>query len=294
LILRRVPKLIGVTVTATLLAGMLAPSPAGATPDTEMQPSSAPSCVIEGTFAISGNWDGIGGDGVGTVAPNSNGDLLWQLRNGPNSGPADYTFIFGRVGDRPVVGNWDGIGGDGIGAVRGTGSSWRWFLRNGPNGGGGVADHDFVYGPAGGHPTAGNWDGIGGDGPGVVTSFNWYLRNGPSGGPHEYTFVYTGGTNGWPVTGNWDGIGGDGVGLASRASERTWWALRNGPNNGPPEYGPFQFGTESGCWVTGNWDGIGGDGIGIVYPRPGGDLQWHLRQGPNPGPHEIELYYGRV
>lgn len=48
----------------------------------------------------------------------------------------------------------------------------------------------------------------------------------------------------------------------------------------------------NGCPVTGNWDGLGGDGIGIVYARPEGHLEWHLRNGPNPGLPEYDFNYG--
>lgn len=307
---RRVPILVRLAAgaTAAVMAWVMPATPAAAMSDvggqqartSDVQPMSvATGCWFTSargrTYLVTGNWDGIGGDGVGTVAPDRNGDLFWQLRNGPNGGPADYSFTYGRDGDLPVVGNWDGIGGDGIGAVRREDLSLRWFMRNGPNAG--LPEWNFLAGSSTAFPVTGNWDGIGGDGIGWVStsSATWYVNNSPYSGAIESYFDYSGGIGGWPVTGNWDGAGGDGPGLAlsKRGPNRTGWALRNGPNGGAPDYA-FDYGTANGCPVTGNWDGIGGDGIGIVYPRSDGSLQWHLRQGPNPGVQEIDFHYGVV
>jgi hypothetical protein len=261
-----------------------------------------PFCRFGGsTYAVAGNWDGIGGDGIGIVVAGG-GALTWYLRNAPNSGPADYVFSYGLATDLPVVGNWDGIGGDGPGIVRPSGTNeWQWHLRDANNAG--PAHHVFNYGRISYYPLTGNWDGVGGDGPGVAggdaSGFKaWHLRNGPSGGTPNYDFTYgRTGTNGYatdlPMTGNWDGVGGDGPGITRAASGQIQWHERNGLNAGPADY-VFNYGvTGPDCVVVGNWDGVGGDGPGIVRFNPNGNgrLQWHLRNGNNPGPAEAIFDY---
>lgn len=189
-------------------------------------------------YPVTGDWDGIGGDGIGLVYEVAQ-CYLWVLRNGPNAGVSDYTFIFGNpgLGDRVVTGNWDGVGGDGIGIVRPNGN-WEWYLRNGPNGGGGQAEIQFAYGSQNDTPVTGNWDGVGGDGPGVVSpGGGWHLRNGPNSGNPDYDFAYRpiGSGAGFRATGNWDGIGGDGIGVVYTVAGGYEWHLRNGPNGGDPE-----------------------------------------------------------
>ncbi|WP_431930277.1 hypothetical protein [Nonomuraea jabiensis] len=95
----------------------------------------------------------------------------------------------------PVAGNWDGAGGDGPGALGNAGGEYSWALRNGPNAG--QPDYStFSYGryAPSGCAVVGNWDGLGGDGPGVVYSngqtLEWHLRNGPNGGNPDYTVTF--------------------------------------------------------------------------------------------------------
>jgi hypothetical protein len=256
----------------------------------------APQCVFGNTWVVTGNWDGIGGDGIGIVVDNGS-VLTWYLRNGPNAGPADFIFQFGSSGDHPVVGNWDGVGGDGPGIVRVTSTSeWRWLLRNGPNTG--VVDYDFVYGRTSYVPLTGNWDGVGGDGPGVAggdaSGYKaWHLRNGPNAGSADYDFTYgLTGASDWPTAGNWDGVGGDGPGITRGVGVGLQWHERFGPNSGPADY-TFNYGVAAtDCGVVGNWDGVGGDGPGIVrYNSSTGKLQWHLRNGNNTGPAEYVFDY---
>ncbi|MET8982964.1 hypothetical protein ABZX85_46065 [Streptomyces sp. NPDC004539] len=131
---------------------------------------------------ITGNWDGIGGDGPGVAGGNAGGSKAWHLRKGVSGGISDYDFIYGVVGDFPVTGDWDGIGGDTQGVVRpgqnaDTNLYWhqRETLTDGPT------TRSFSYGVRGDCPVTGNWDGIGGDTPGVArgtaNGLEWHLRN---------------------------------------------------------------------------------------------------------------------
>jgi hypothetical protein len=265
-------------VAATPLAAAAA-SPAGAEPL-----STTVDCNGGGVFLVTGNWDGVGGDGIGVVL-NMGNTYRWLLRNGSSPGGADYDFDFGvpNLGDIPVVGNWDGIGGDGVGVVRPLAGQWQWHLRNGLNAGP-AENIPFLYGSRYDTPVTGNWDGRGGDGPGVVSSSGrWQLREAPNRGAPDYNFTYApaGSAVGYRVTGNWDGIGGDGIGIVPVASGENQWRLRNGPNGGETEL-VVGYGGGSACAVTGNWDGIGGDGIGAVYYN-GIRLQWALRNSATEG-----------
>lgn len=300
--MRRVTRLIALAVgaTATVMASSLVVTPAGAVATSDVTPlGGSPTCTFLGggvyrTWAVSGNWDGQGGDGIGTVTISGN-SLVWTLRNSPHDLPHEYLTTFGTADAVPVVGDWDGNGGDGIGYVRAVAGGLEWTVRNGVAGG---AAFTFNYGAASdlSNVFAGNWDGDvnGGDGPGIRRGNRWLLRNSPTSGAAEYDFSLTGFSA--PIggiTGNWDGVGGDGVGLYRKdeGPNRTVWALRDVLFTGGQQYGPFEYGTTNGCPVTGNWDGLGGDGIGIVYPGAG-HLEWHLRNGPNPGAPDYDFNYG--
>jgi hypothetical protein len=242
---------------------------------------------------VVGNWDGIGGDGIGVVS-RVNGKLLWQLRQGPNPGPSENTISYGIEGDIPIVGNWDGVGGDGIGVIRWSrdGSQWEWHLRNAPQSG--AADLPvFQFGSTTGDPVVGNWDGIGGDGVGVVyrDAGQWHVRQGPNPGQPELNFVYTASGLDAALAGNWDGVGGDGPAALGHVGSEYVWGGRNGPNPGSPDFS-FKYGRTSGCPVAGNWDGVGGDGPGIAYgDQHIGSVLWHLRNGPNAGNPEFDFVF---
>lgn len=92
-----------------------------------------------GDWALSGDWDGDGVDGVGVYRP-STGEFF--LRNDLSAGAPDETVIFGNPGDVPVVGDWDGDGSDEVGVKRGD----VWFFQ-----GAGSA----VFGEAAWAPVAG-------------------------------------------------------------------------------------------------------------------------------------------
>jgi hypothetical protein len=121
---------------------------------------------------VVGDWNGNGTTGIGVVRPGPGGvGLRWILRNSPSAGVADYDFIYGKVGDIPIVGNWNGTGGDTVGVYRGN----IFHLRNSVTAG--DADIVFSHGRAGDIPIVGDWDGDGTDSVGVVRVNIWYLRN---------------------------------------------------------------------------------------------------------------------
>ena len=68
-------------------------------------------------------------------------------------GPADFSFLFGNLGDKPVVGDWDGDGVDEIGLHReSTGLFYyRTTLTTG------VASDQFFFGDPGDRFVAEDW-----------------------------------------------------------------------------------------------------------------------------------------
>jgi hypothetical protein len=199
---------------------------------------------VAGDFPVVGDFDGSGGDGIGIVRPS--GDRWeWHLRNGV-AGGAVFRIRYGSVGTTPIIGNWDGKGGDGPGTVTAGLISGQWQLRDSFTEG----DHqyDYYYNPLEnrGRVVAGNWDGEGGDGPGMAeytaTQTIWKLREGRGPGGADRNFAY-GTESGCPVTGNWDGKGGDGVGVVYRRPGNLLnWQLRDPAGPGNPNYN-FNYGS---------------------------------------------------
>jgi hypothetical protein len=114
-------------------------------------------------------------------------------------GPADYSFLFGNVGDKPVVGDWDGDGIDEIGLHRESTGFFYW--RNTLDTG--IADGEMFFGDPGDRFVAGDWgvvDGV--DTPGVFRPSNttFYLRHTLSEGNADSKIVF--GDSDWlPVAG---------------------------------------------------------------------------------------------
>lgn len=290
---RREVGVVGAAVVLAMAAAVAGSTAAAA--DDDVNPLVSTYCWFGNTWVVTGNWDGIGGDGIGVVM-RRNGQLEWHLRNSPTAGPAEYVFTYGVSSDVPVVGNWDGRGGDTPGIVRRYGDEWQWHIRNTLSSGSALTP--FTYGNNQYYfPLTGNWDGVGGDGVGVAGgSANgykaWHLRNGAGPGNPDYSFSYglAGSADDRPVTGNWDGLGGDGPGVVRIGSGVFEWHLRNTLNAGPGQY-VSRYGQNGDCGVVGNWDGVGGDGVGVVR-NEGGVLKWYLRNSPSGGSHNYLVSYG--
>ena len=148
-------------------------------------------------WPIVGDWDGDGRDTVGVVrvaygvrAPR------WLLRNSTTSGSAQNDFAYGSAVDTGfVTGDWDGNGTDTPGLVRSPeGVRTSWLLRQANASG--TAQLQFQYGSATAEevPVAGDWDGDGRDGIGLVRNEGsrnrWLLRETATTGGAQHSFLY--------------------------------------------------------------------------------------------------------
>jgi hypothetical protein len=119
--------------------------------------------------------------------------------DGGGLGAADYSFVFGNVGDKPFIGDFNGNGQDTIGLHRE--STGLVYYRNTNTKG--IADHQFIFGDPGDRLIAGNWNNDGIDSPGVFRPSNTaiYLRHENSQGNADES--WTVGRASWrPVSGS--------------------------------------------------------------------------------------------
>ena len=129
-----------------------------------------------GDLPIAGDFDGDGDDTVSIYRPSeARFYIINELgSNDGGLGAAEYSFLFGNVGDKPFVGDFDGDETDTIGLHRE--SSGLVYFRNTNTTG--VADTQFIYGNPGDKLVAGDWDGDGDDTVAVYRPFDgrFYLK----------------------------------------------------------------------------------------------------------------------
>ena len=118
-----------------------------------------------GDVPIVGDFNGDGCDTVSVYRPaesrvfviNALGD------DGGGLGAADFSYLFGDVGDVPFVGDFDGDGIDTVGLHRES-TGFVYFTNTLATGN---ADLSFFFGNPGDQILAGDWDGDGDDTVGV-------------------------------------------------------------------------------------------------------------------------------
>jgi hypothetical protein len=152
---------------------------------------------------LAGDFDG---DGCDTVSIYRSSNASWHIINdlGANDGGlgvADFSFMFGDVGDVPLVGDWDNDGIDTVGVRRF--SSGLVYIRNSNSQGG--ANGSWFYGENGDHAFAGDYNGDGVDSIGLLRPANTtiYLRNLLSAGAAQIQFRL-GTSDSRPVAGRFD------------------------------------------------------------------------------------------
>jgi hypothetical protein len=147
------------------------------------------------------------GDGCDTLSIYRPSEARFYIMNelGENEGglgAADYSFLFGNVGDKPVVGDWDGDGVDEIGLHRET--TGFFYYRNTLTTG--VADGQFFFGDPGDRFVAGDWGVVDGtDTPAMFRPSNttFYFRHTLTQGNADSQSPWPGAGSGWlPVAGD--------------------------------------------------------------------------------------------
>ena len=86
-----------------------------------------------------------------------------------------------------------------------------WYLRNG-SGPSGATVHRFAYGRTTDVPVAGNWDGVGGDEPGIFRDGTWYPKAVAGAGTESLPSFAYGTTGDQPLTGTWTAAPASGIG----------------------------------------------------------------------------------
>ncbi len=124
-----------------------------------------------GDVPLAGDWDGDGCDTVSIYRPSSQ---VFYIINALGSedeglGAADFSFMFGNPGDKPIGGDWDGDGIDEMGLHRESTGLFYW--RNTLDTG--VADGSIYFGNPGDGFVSGAWGTIAGrDTPAVYRPSN--------------------------------------------------------------------------------------------------------------------------
>jgi hypothetical protein len=147
---------------------------------------------------LAGDFDGDGCDTVSIYRPSEQRfHIINKLgQNNGSLGAAEFSFIFGNPGDKPVVGDWDGDGIDEVGLHRESTGFFYW--RNTLTFGN--ADGQFFFGDPGDRFVAGDWgtvDGI--DTPAVFrpSDRTFYFRHSLTQGAADSQFTLTGAGSDW-------------------------------------------------------------------------------------------------
>ena len=149
-----------------------------------------------GDLPIAGDFNGDGCDTVSIYRPSEARFYIINKLGSNNGGlgAAEYSFMFGDLGDKPFVGDFDGDGVDTIGLHRE--STGLVYFRNSNSTG--VAHSQFIYGNPGDRLVAGDWDGDGRDSVAVYRPSNGmlYLKQSNTTGVAD-TQVYIGAQSGF-------------------------------------------------------------------------------------------------
>lgn len=132
---------------------------------------------VAGDLPLAGDFNNSGCDTVSIYRPNEARFYIVNKlgKNNGGLGPADFSFLFGNKGDKPVVGDWDADGIDEIGLHRE--STGFFYYRNTLNTG--IASDQFFFGNPGDRFIAGDWGNMDGkDTPAVFRPANttFYFR----------------------------------------------------------------------------------------------------------------------
>lgn len=213
----------------------------------------------------------------------------WYLRDTATTGTADVTFVYGNPGDQKLMGDWDGDGVKTPGVFR----DGTFYLRNSNDSG--VADEVVELDPdrvvAASPPVvlyatfgiAGDWNGDGVDGVGVVHKGRWVLFDPGETVEDDERFEFNyGDASDRPLVGDWDGDGSDTPGLVREAT----WFLRNENTTGVADE-RFVYGDPGDLPVPGDFDGDGTDSPAVVRRAT-----WYVRDTNTAGVANRSFVYG--
>jgi hypothetical protein len=191
------------------------------------------------------------------------------------SGAGDYLLSIAKPVSTP--------GSDTLGVYDPT--SQTFYLRNDNTPGN--ADIVIAYGPPGGIPVVGDWNGDGTTTIGVYDPGDrtFYLRNSNTAGFADIVIQY-GPPGSTPVVGDWDGDGVTTIGVYE-TSTRTFY-LRNSNTLGFADI-VIQYGPNGGIPLAGDWDGDGDTTIGVYDPS---SQTFYLRNSNTVGLADLTLQYG--
>ncbi len=157
-----------------------------------------------GDVPIAGDFNNDGCDTLSIYRPaNQRFYVINALgQDGGGLGAADYEFLFGNPGDKPVVGDWDGDGVDEVGLHRE--STGFFYYRNSLSTG--VADGELFFGDPGDRFVAGDWGVVDArETPAVFRPSNqtFYFRHTMTQGNADSQFTWDDAAAGWlPIAGN--------------------------------------------------------------------------------------------
>ena len=157
-----------------------------------------------GDVPLAGDFNGDGCDTLSMYRPSEARFYIINKLGADEGGlgAAEYSFLFGNLGDKPVVGDWDSDGIDEIGLHREA--TGFFYYRNTLTTG--IADGQFYFGDPGDRFVAGDWGGITGqDTPAVFRPSNttFYFRYTLTQGNADSQFIWPGAETNWlPISGD--------------------------------------------------------------------------------------------
>jgi 5'-nucleotidase/UDP-sugar diphosphatase len=154
-----------------------------------------------GDVPIAGDFNGDGCDTVSIYRPsNQTFYIINELgSNDAGLGAAEYSFMFGDLGDEPFTGDLNGDGIDEVGLHRDT--TGLVYYRNTLTTG--IADVSFIWGDPADVVFAGDWNGDATDTVGLLrhSDSTFYYRNTNTQGIADGSVLVAGGDSDYPVTG---------------------------------------------------------------------------------------------
>lgn len=251
-----------------------------------------------GDVPLAGDFNGDGCDTVSLYRP-SQARIYVINELGANNkglGNADYSFDFGKPGDKPFTADFDGDGKTEVGLHRE--STGLVYYRNTLTTG--IAHNQFVFGNANDRIVGGDWNANGHDSPAVYRPSNatFYFRYSNSQGNANETLGW--GSQRWlPVAGSFGKLSGTGPGSACPTfpADNIWNTRINSlpvhPRSsqyvdriGPNEHVHAHFG--SGVWPPGSTSTIGIPFVQVGGGQPDVAVTFTTWPGQSdPGPYPI-------